>query len=325
MHALYHYSDTWGSKTEFAQEKWLKRKHKKYIRRMRIMKSSPATICEVYHNKSRDKICGMRWDTLAQVLSHSGVSSSSRVLVFETLTGLIVGSLAYKLRGHGIILAAFAGQQPHFEIVDALNLGDDDINAIQTVPSEEIGPAAAEVKANGFVVPAEQESSSGKDNSKGSNSSGSAASSELLPLPAEETGVVTTASDKDSTSTNIAPAPSSASASTVTESAVEVTAESTSTRNEATASGASADDSTKPTPKWVKKPKDAVKEPPRPHHSSGRQVESLSIVRRELRQGADRYTIHHVNLYLLSLSFCRLFLLAIIPSYLVVNILGFML
>jgi tRNA (adenine-N(1)-)-methyltransferase non-catalytic subunit len=124
-------SDTWGAKTEFAQEKWLKRKHKKYIRRMRIIKSSPATICEVYHNKSKDKICSMRWDTLAQCLSQSGIRAGSRVLVFETLTGLMVGSVAYKLKGHGRIFAAFAGQQPHNEICSALNLDVNSINIIQ--------------------------------------------------------------------------------------------------------------------------------------------------------------------------------------------------
>ena len=40
-------SDTWSSKTSFAQEKWLKRKERKYIRKLRVVKCTPATICEV--------------------------------------------------------------------------------------------------------------------------------------------------------------------------------------------------------------------------------------------------------------------------------------
>jgi len=116
-------SDTWNAKTEFAQEKWLKRKRSKYIRRMRLIRSTPASICEVYHSKgNKDKICGIRWDALAQVLSHSGIHPGCKVLVCETMVGLMVGSVAYRLKGHGQILALYGGQQPHFEIANLLNL-----------------------------------------------------------------------------------------------------------------------------------------------------------------------------------------------------------
>ena len=124
-------SDTWASKTEFAQEKWLKRKQKKYIRCMRIVKSCPATVCEVYHTKNKEKICGLRWDSLAQILSAGGIHSGSRVLVFDSVLGLAVGSVAYRLRGKGVVLAAYAGQQPHFEIVNSLNLDAESLAVIQ--------------------------------------------------------------------------------------------------------------------------------------------------------------------------------------------------
>lgn len=41
----------------------------------------------------------MRSDKLAQILSHGGIFSGSKVLVFETLVGLVVGSLAYRMSG----------------------------------------------------------------------------------------------------------------------------------------------------------------------------------------------------------------------------------
>lgn len=49
-------SDTWASKSEFAQEKWLKRKAKKYVCRFRVVKCTPHTLCEVYYQKSPNKI-----------------------------------------------------------------------------------------------------------------------------------------------------------------------------------------------------------------------------------------------------------------------------
>lgn len=96
-------------------------------------------------------MCGLRWDTLAQMLSFSGLHAGSRALVFDGVLGLVVGACAYRMRGHGTVLAAFDGQQPHFTVVDMLNLRAEDLNIIQTVPSEELAPAADNVRAQGFV------------------------------------------------------------------------------------------------------------------------------------------------------------------------------
>ena len=146
-------SDTWNVKTEFAQEKWLKRKQKKYVKRFRVIKCTPATLCEVYHGKSRDKICGIRWDVLAQVMSQSSVHAGCRALIFDGVIGLMVGCAAYRMRGHGRIMALYSGQQPHFDIVDALNLDFNSCRIVQPIPCNELGPAAKDVEANGFSIP----------------------------------------------------------------------------------------------------------------------------------------------------------------------------
>jgi tRNA (adenine-N(1)-)-methyltransferase non-catalytic subunit len=145
-------SDTWAAKTVFAQEKWMKKKQQKYAKRFRVLKSSPSTICEVYSNKNKERVCGMRNDTLAQIMYQSSVHSGSKILVFESTLGLIVGAVAYQLRGCGLILATYEGQQPHFELVDAMNLDDKSISIIQPVPSSELAPAVDDVKLHGFSI-----------------------------------------------------------------------------------------------------------------------------------------------------------------------------
>ena len=60
-------SDTFATKTDFAQAKWLKRKEKKYNKKYSMIRSTPASICEASYCKNREKICSMRIDTLAQV------------------------------------------------------------------------------------------------------------------------------------------------------------------------------------------------------------------------------------------------------------------
>lgn len=102
-------------------------------------------------------ISNMRWDSLAQILSHGNVYAGARVLVFESVVGLVVGSAAYRMRGmplctfhklarrphqlidnrdttgHGRIVALYGGQQPHLELVERLNLDDASTNIIEVV------------------------------------------------------------------------------------------------------------------------------------------------------------------------------------------------
>ena len=93
--------------------------------------STPYSLCEVYHNKSREKICGLRSDTLAQLVSQGSLCPGRVVLVVDGVVGLLAGTAAYRMRGFGRILAVYTGQQPHFELVAALNLDQSSTSIIQ--------------------------------------------------------------------------------------------------------------------------------------------------------------------------------------------------
>lgn len=56
IRSLIQNSDTWENKSQFAREKWLARKQKRYVRRVRIVKCTPDILADVYHLKSKDKI-----------------------------------------------------------------------------------------------------------------------------------------------------------------------------------------------------------------------------------------------------------------------------
>ena len=61
------------TRTSFAQEKWVKKKQQEYAKRFRVLKPSPYGICEVYNFKHKDKVCGLRVDTLSQIIYQSGI------------------------------------------------------------------------------------------------------------------------------------------------------------------------------------------------------------------------------------------------------------
>lgn len=144
-------SDTWNTKTEYSQEKWLTKKRRKYSMKLRIARCTPASVCEVYHSKSIDKISHLRPDSLSRILSQSSIYPGCRVLVVDSLIGLIVGSVAYRLRGMGEIFAVYHGQQPHFELVNTFNLDEASTKIIQPVPSNELAQAGDDVRRLGFA------------------------------------------------------------------------------------------------------------------------------------------------------------------------------
>jgi hypothetical protein len=57
----------------------IKRKEKKYNRQIRVMKATPATVCDVYHYKNKDKTCNLRIDSLAQILSLGNICSGKAI------------------------------------------------------------------------------------------------------------------------------------------------------------------------------------------------------------------------------------------------------
>jgi len=81
------------------------------------------------------------------------VFANAKVLVFESCLGLVVGSVAYRMGGHGSIVAMYAGQQPHNELVGRMNLDDKSVSIIEPVSSAELTKAADFVTENGFLSP----------------------------------------------------------------------------------------------------------------------------------------------------------------------------
>jgi len=60
------------------------------------VKATPQSICEASFKKNKEKICNMRYDSLAQILSQSGVCAGNRVMVIESTVGMMTGSVAYR-------------------------------------------------------------------------------------------------------------------------------------------------------------------------------------------------------------------------------------
>ncbi|KAA8583372.1 hypothetical protein FQN60_015918 [Etheostoma spectabile] len=105
-------SSTFRDKTEYAQDKYIKKKKKKYENTVTILKPSCRILAMMYHGREPGKICHLRYDTLAQMLTLGNIHAGSKVLVFETCAGLVLGSVMERMGGYGSVIQMYPGGGP---------------------------------------------------------------------------------------------------------------------------------------------------------------------------------------------------------------------
>jgi len=131
-------SATFASKTEFSQEKYLKKKEKKHAPRVTVVKCTVQTVCEAYYLNGRYKIANLRIDTLAQMLRYGNIGANQQVLVVDECQGLLVSSVADRIGGFGRILNLFSGQQPTIEILKLFNFSKSILESVFNFPLSSI-------------------------------------------------------------------------------------------------------------------------------------------------------------------------------------------
>uniref|UniRef100_A0A1A7YJ55 tRNA (adenine(58)-N(1))-methyltransferase non-catalytic subunit TRM6 n=1 Tax=Iconisemion striatum TaxID=60296 RepID=A0A1A7YJ55_9TELE len=105
-------SSTFTTKTGYAQDKYIKKKKKKYENTVTIVKPTCRILAMMYHGREPGKICHLRYDTLAQMLTLANVHAGSKVLVFETCAGLVLGAIMERMGGYGSVIQMYPGGGP---------------------------------------------------------------------------------------------------------------------------------------------------------------------------------------------------------------------
>lgn len=103
---------TFKGKTEYSREKYVNRKKKKHFSLLVILKPSTRILCEMYYSKGPSKLCGLRIDTLTQMLLFSNVRAGSKLMIVESALGMVVGAAMERMGGRGKLVHFFAGSAP---------------------------------------------------------------------------------------------------------------------------------------------------------------------------------------------------------------------
>ncbi|KAK2163730.1 hypothetical protein NP493_1443g00013 [Ridgeia piscesae] len=127
-------SATFSKKTDFAQEKYIKKKKKKYLPVFTVLRPTTRLLAEMYFNKGPLKICNLRVDSLAQILNEANVRAHNKLIVMETCLGLVLGAVMERMAGEGVIINFFTGTAPSRPAVDAFSYPDSYKSVIYDVP-----------------------------------------------------------------------------------------------------------------------------------------------------------------------------------------------
>lgn len=120
-------SKSFNSKTEYSQDKYIKKKERKYFEFIQIRRPTIRLLSEVYYRQDPDKILGIRVDSLSQIISYSGVSCDGNYLLFDSgSNGLLSAALLNSMgsAGNARLVHMHSGNFPQKQSILALNLDE---------------------------------------------------------------------------------------------------------------------------------------------------------------------------------------------------------
>ncbi|KAL0276087.1 UNVERIFIED_CONTAM: hypothetical protein PYX00_003744 [Menopon gallinae] len=127
-------STTFINKTEYSQEKYLKKKEKKYFEYVTVRKPTLRLISEVLMRQPQ-KVLGLRMDTLAQITAVANVRSGGTYILYENgCMGIVAAALLDRLGPEGNIIHVHPGCSDHPTLaVLSLNLPKERFSQLRSI------------------------------------------------------------------------------------------------------------------------------------------------------------------------------------------------
>lgn len=124
-------SKTFLNKTEYSQDKYLKKKEKKYFEYFQILKPNIRIISEVMYRLDAAKIQNLRMDTLSQMITISNIHSEGNHLLYDSGSNGLIAAALLSVIGHqtnGKLVHMHPGNMSQKQALLALNLPEEQMN-----------------------------------------------------------------------------------------------------------------------------------------------------------------------------------------------------
>ncbi|XP_065257592.1 tRNA (adenine(58)-N(1))-methyltransferase non-catalytic subunit TRM6 [Emys orbicularis] len=163
-------STTFRGKTEFAQDKYIKKKKKKYEAVITIVKPSTRILSTMYYAREPGKINHLRYDTLAQMLTLGNIRAGNKMIVMETCAGLVLGAIMERMGGYGSVIQMYPGGGPVRAATSCFGFPESFFNTLYEFPLSKVdslvsGTFSSETLPSEpeYNVPVEEESNGSLD------------------------------------------------------------------------------------------------------------------------------------------------------------------
>ncbi|XP_011495778.1 PREDICTED: tRNA (adenine(58)-N(1))-methyltransferase non-catalytic subunit TRM6 [Ceratosolen solmsi marchali] len=121
-------------KTEYSQEKYIRKKEKKYCQYLSVHKPTLSSLHEIYLRQDPIKIYGLRMDTLAQILCYSDVKCNGTFLLYDSgSAGLAAAGIMSRIGSNtsGNLIYLHSGDHlPQMPIVRAMNFPQEQLDRL---------------------------------------------------------------------------------------------------------------------------------------------------------------------------------------------------
>ncbi|CAG9465911.1 unnamed protein product [Pedinophyceae sp. YPF-701] len=131
--ALTKSSATFEAKTEFSQEKYLRKKQKKYTAKVTVRRPTTRHVAAHYFLHDPRKVHGLRTDSLALMLAQANVGAHARVLAVDQTGGLLTAAALERTGGFGTVCGAVLARRKG--LLDALRVMNFSQEELETVHS----------------------------------------------------------------------------------------------------------------------------------------------------------------------------------------------
>jgi len=150
-------SETFKNKTDFAQEKYLKKKAKKYAPRCVIRRPSARLLGQLFYANDPRKISNLRVDNLALMLNQAHVASGARVLCIDMTAGLLSGAVLERIGREGACVTCVTNRKGDvLQILRQFNFTPDDYANFFSCQLNQLIDVRTEIERENRVAKAEQ-------------------------------------------------------------------------------------------------------------------------------------------------------------------------
>lgn len=116
---------SFDKKTTFSQEKYIKRKEQKFLRRFAPEPLNSSQILEAYLEKDPNgRVRDMSEESLALMLSLANVKPGGRYFVADDVSGLLIVALLERMQGQGMIVVAHSNEHTSMDALKYINASE---------------------------------------------------------------------------------------------------------------------------------------------------------------------------------------------------------